>query len=95
MKYDRPIHELLRDCAHDLREPFTASQVIQWFASRYPDVAATAVRAHIQAMTGNAPNRLENHPHLGSRPPVLRRVSRGQYARWTGSMLGQHDVTGP
>ena len=87
MKYDRPIHELLRDCAHELREPFTAGEVIGWFASRYPDVATSAVRAHIQAMTGNVPNRVENHPHLGSRPPVLRRVARGQYARWTGSAM--------
>lgn len=91
MKYDRPIHELLRDCAHDLREPFTVGEVVRWFASRYPDVAASAVRAHVQAMTGNVPNRAENHPHLGSRPPVLRRVARGQYARWTGSAMGARE----
>ncbi len=55
MKYDRPIHELLRECAEDLREPFTAPDVVGWFAARYPDVAASAVRAHIQAMPGNVP----------------------------------------
>lgn len=94
MKYDRPIHMLLRDCANELQEPFAAPDVVRWFQNRYPDVAASAVRAHIQAMTGNVPNRVENHPHLGSRPPVLRRVSRGLYARWTGSALGVSD-TGP
>lgn len=40
-------------------------------------------------MTGNVPNREQNHPHLGARPPVLRRVGRGRYARWTGSALSE------
>ena len=93
VKYDRPIHELLRECADDLREPFGATDVLRWFEARYPDVAASAVRAHIQAMTGNVPNRQENYPYLGSRPPALRRLSRGLYARWTGSALG-HGGTG-
>jgi Holliday junction resolvase-like predicted endonuclease len=88
VKYDRPIHELLRECAQELREPFTAGDIIGWFTARYPDIATSAVRAHIQAMTGNVPNREENHPHLGSRPPVLRRTSRGIYVRWAGSAMG-------
>lgn len=91
LKYDRPIHELLRECAHELREPFTAAEVLRWFAGRYPDIASSAVRAHIQAMTGNAPNRLENHPYLGGLSPVLRRLSRGSYARWTGSTLSTYE----
>jgi Holliday junction resolvase-like predicted endonuclease len=92
VKYDRPIHELLRDAARELREPFAAKDVLDWFAARYPDVAPSAVRAHIQAMTGNVPNREQNHPHLGARPPVLRRLERGRYARWTGSTLGDASV---
>jgi hypothetical protein len=88
MKYDRPIHELLKDAASELKEPFTAKEIVAWFASRYPGVATSAVRAHVQAMTGNVPNREQNHPHLGSRPAVLRRVGHGLYVRWTGSAVG-------
>jgi hypothetical protein len=89
MKYDRPIHELLSDAVRELREPFGAKDILEWFASHYPDVSPAAVRAHIQAMTGNVPNREQNHPHLGARPPLLRRLERGRYARWTGSAVSR------
>ncbi|MCU1588989.1 MAG: hypothetical protein JWP11_245 [Frankiales bacterium] len=87
MKYDRPIHELLKDAAAQLTEPFSAKDIVAWFNAHYPDVATSAVRAHIQAMTGNVQNREENHPYLGARPPVLRRVGHGVYVRWSGSAI--------
>jgi hypothetical protein len=87
VKYDRPISELLAECVQKLREPYTAKQIVAWFAARYPDVAEGSVRAHINAMNGSNLNRGTHQPFLGSRPPLLRQISRGQYVRWSGSAL--------
>lgn len=95
MKYDRPIHELLADCVAELREPYTASQIIAWFARRYPDIAESSVRSHINALNGSNANRGVHHSHLGNRPPLLRQVTRGQYVRWSGSALRAPTVPAP
>jgi hypothetical protein len=45
------------------------------------DVKESTVAAHIYAATANAVNRAKNHPYLGRRPPLLRRVDHGLYVR--------------
>jgi hypothetical protein len=76
------IAEALEDCVSGLAEPFVAAEIIRWFAAERPDVQPSSVRAHIQALTGNVPNRAANHPGLGRREPLLYRVDRGLYRRW-------------
>ncbi len=76
------IAAMLAEAAAALPEPFSAAQVLRWFRDHYPHVKDTSLRAHIQALTGNAVNRVQNAPVLGTRPPVLFRVSHGLYRRW-------------
>lgn len=83
MKYDRPVSELLEECAASLPEPFTRADILRWFRTHYPDVRSSTVGAHIFGLTdGDAPSR-RNH-QLGDRPPVLERVERGLYRRARG-----------
>ena len=67
---------MLEECVSQLDEPFRSSEVIGWFRRHYPDVKETTVAAHIYAATASATNRVENHPYLGKRPPLLRRIDR-------------------
>ncbi len=55
---------------------------MRWFRDHHTEVKETSLRAHIQALTGNATNRLQNALVLGARPPVLFRIDHGQYRRW-------------
>ena len=76
------IAAMLAEAAAALPEPFSAAQISRWFRDHYPAVKETSLRAHIQALTGNATNRLQNAPVLGARPPVLFRIDHGLYRRW-------------
>jgi hypothetical protein len=76
------IAELLGEAAAGLREPFHAGDLLTWFRSNAPAVKESSIRAHIQALTGNATNRIANAPVLGTRPPVLFRLGHGLYRRW-------------
>lgn len=80
MKYEKPVRDLLLDCARSLPEPFTRAQIIEWFARHYPDVRETTVGAHIAGLTAQR-NPATAHDHLSNFPPVLDRVARGQYRR--------------
>ena len=71
---------LLAECAGQLDEPFRRSEIMGWFRRHHPEVNEATLAAHIQAATANAVNRAQNNA-LGSRPPLLRRVDRGLYAR--------------
>lgn len=83
MKYDRPVSELLEECAHSLREPFTRQDILLWFRQHYPDVKPNTVQTHIFALTdGDAPSR--DYYNVGGRRPVLERVGRGLYQRARG-----------
>jgi len=83
MKYDRPVSELLDECAHSLREPFTRQDILLWFRQHYPDVKPNTVQTHIFALTdGDAPSR--DYYNVGGRRPVLERVGRGLYQRARG-----------
>jgi hypothetical protein len=76
---------MLEECVSQLDEPFRRSEVMGWFRRHYPEVKETTVAAHIYAATANAVNRVENHPYLGRRPPLLRRIDHGLYVRAAGS----------
>jgi hypothetical protein len=79
------IAQALEDCVSGFAEPFAAAEIVRWFAAERPDVQPSSVRAHIQTLTGNVPNRAANHPGLGQREPLLYRVDRGLYRRWRSS----------
>ena len=82
------VWSMLEECVSQLDEPFRRSEVVGWFRRHYPDVKETTLAAHIYAATANAVNRAENHPYLGRRPPLLRRVDHGLYVRAAGSGAG-------
>lgn len=72
----------LAEAAAALPEPFSAAQILRWVRDHYPGVKETSLRAHIQALTGNATNRVQNAPAFRTRPPVLFRLDHGLYRRW-------------
>jgi hypothetical protein len=72
---------MLEECVSQLDEPFRHSEILGWFRRHYPDVKETTVAAHIYAATSNAANRAKNHPYLGRRPALLRRIDHGLYVR--------------
>lgn len=57
MIYDRPIWALMKDAAAELSPPYTAGEIVAWFAQHYPKVKASSVRAHIKGLTANDPSR--------------------------------------
>jgi hypothetical protein len=67
----------------------SGSEILGWFRRHHPDVKETTVAAHIYAATSNAANRAKNHPYLGRRPALLRRVEHGLYVRADRSGGGQ------
>lgn len=84
---------MLEECVSQLDEPFRHSEILGWFRRHHPDVKETTVAAHIYAATSNAANRAKNHPYLGRRPALLRRVDHGLYVRADRADGGQVAVT--
>jgi hypothetical protein len=82
------VWSMLEECVSQLDEPFRRSEIVGWFRRHYPEVKETTVAAHIYAATANAVNRVENHPYLGKRPPLLQRVDHGLYVRARSSGTG-------
>jgi uncharacterized protein DUF6884 len=78
---DRPVRELLRQCAQELAEPFTRADIVAWFARHHPDVPETTVGMHIQGLAIGVPDRNIVFPYLSRCPPVLRRLGTGMYVR--------------
>jgi len=76
--YDRPVHELLAECARGLREPFTRAEILAWFRNHYPAVEESTVSAHIAGLT---PGGFHSHAYLGTLPAVIQRVGPGLYRR--------------
>jgi hypothetical protein len=72
----------VRDAAASLGDVFSAADLLREIQVARPDVQESSIRAHIQALTGNAPNRERNHPGLGESEPALFRIQPGQYRRW-------------
>lgn len=57
MIYDKPIWMLMQDAAAELSPPYTAGEIVAWFAQYYPKIKASSVRAHIKGLTANDPSR--------------------------------------
>jgi hypothetical protein len=55
--YDRSVAELMVDAAQEITFPATRSDVVAWFAERYPNVKPNTVRAHVVGLTANDPSR--------------------------------------
>jgi hypothetical protein len=75
------VWSMLEECVSQLDEPFRKSEIVGWFRRHYPEVKESTLAAHVQAATANAANRAQNHPYLGSRAPLLRRIDHGLYVR--------------
>ncbi len=83
MKHDRPVSDLLDECARELTEPFTRQDILGWFRDHYSDVPPNTVGARIFGLTASdAPSR--DHYQFGGSRPVLERVDRGLYRRARG-----------
>jgi hypothetical protein len=76
MKYDRPVWQLMYDCAAAMPDPFRYEDVHRWFARHYPQVGQATIRAHLVGMSeGGRPKQ----PQFAVRAPLFRRVARGEY----------------
>ena len=53
---DRPIWMLMQDAATELSPPYTAGDIVAWFAQHYPKVKASSVRARVKGLTANDPS---------------------------------------
>lgn len=99
MKHDRPVSELLDECARALPEPFSRQDILAWFRRHHPDVPPNTVGARIFGLTeSDAPSR--DHFQFGGSRPVLERVDRGLYRRARGrprqpALFEDDDVAAP
>lgn len=83
MKHDRPVSELLDECARSLPEPFTRQEILAWFRRHHPDVPPNTVGARIFGLTdSDAPSR--DRYQFGGVRPVLQRIGPGLYRRAPG-----------
>ena len=78
MIYDRPVHELLVECASSLPEPFTRAEILSWFRQHYPAVQESTVSVHVSKLTQRS---TRGHAYLGTLHPVIQRVGPGLYRR--------------
>lgn len=81
MKYDRPVWQIMHQCADALgsaerQDPVRYEDVRDWFSTNYPDVHEATIRAHLIGLTegGRA-----KHVQFAQRSPVFRRLARGEY----------------
>lgn len=76
MKYDRPVWQLMYDCAAAMPDPFRYEDVHRWFARSYPEIGQATIRAHLVGLCeGGRPKQAQ----FASRAPIFRRVTRGMY----------------
>lgn len=77
MKYDRPVWQIMHECADAMPDVFRYDEVRGWFAAHYPDVNEATIRAHLIGLTegGRA-----KHVQFAPRSPIFRRVARGEYS---------------
>lgn len=76
MKYDRPVWQLMYECAATMPAVFRYEDVQAFFAERYPEVGQATIRAHLIGMSeGGRPKPVQ----FAGRAPIFRRVTRGAY----------------
>ena len=76
MKYDRPVWQLMYECAATMPAVFRYEDVQAFFADRYPEVGQATIRAHLIGMSeGGRPKPVQ----FAARAPIFRRVTRGAY----------------
>jgi len=67
--YDKPVWRLMRDMVEDIDlkrgHTLSKSQVLAWFAERYPKVKKGTVTAQLTRMSTNAPSRIHYHGKPG------------------------------
>lgn len=77
VKYDRPVWQIMHECADAMPDVFRYDDVRGWFVEHYPDVNEATIRAHLIGLTegGRA-----KHVQFAARSPIFRRVARGEYS---------------
>jgi hypothetical protein len=84
------VSELLEECISHLQEPFKHGEIMRWFRKHHPEVNEATVTAQVEAAT--------EHPlrerRFGSPPPLLVRVHRGTYRRYTGLGAAPTELAG-
>jgi hypothetical protein len=73
------IWEKLAECVQQLDEPFRRSEIVAWFRLHHPEVNESSLAVHIQGATAGVPSR----GGFGSRTPLIERLDRGLYRRFT------------
>ncbi|MCW2748677.1 MAG: hypothetical protein JWP10_1819 [Nocardioidaceae bacterium] len=76
VKYEKPVWELMGDCALDLPRRFRFNHVRNWFDSHYPNIDDGTLRVHLIGLTETSNNA---SPFLATKTPLFRRVGHGQY----------------
>lgn len=91
MKYDRPVWQIMHECADAMPDVFRYDDVRGWFVENYPDVNEATIRAHLIGLTegGRA-----KHVQFAARSPIFRRVARGEYSPIPVAERGE-DPNGP
>jgi hypothetical protein len=79
------IWELLEHAVAELPEPMRRSDIVGWFRKHHPEVNEQSLAAHIQGATANASD--ESRGYFATRAPLLERVDRGLYRRWSGNAV--------
>jgi hypothetical protein len=83
-----PVWQLLAQAARELVAPFTAAELVAWFAERHPGVLEATVRTQMSDWAGNSPAYIYK-PAYNRRPPILWRVARGQYEPYDSRRHGE------
>lgn len=76
MLYDRPVWQLMRDCAAAMKSPFRSSDVVDWFRRHYPDVNEGTVYLHLTGLTANTRG---GAPNTAGKPPLFWWLDHGTY----------------
>ena len=85
--YDRPTKSLMGDWVKEKKlspgQIFRKSDVVNWFAERYPKIKRKTVEMHVEGMAVNNPVR-KHHPHIkpGSGHDMFYKLGPEQFRLW-------------
>lgn len=92
VKYDRPVWQIMHECADAMPERFRYDDVKRWFDEHYPEVRDATIRAHLVGLTDGG---RAKHVQFAQRRPLFRRVVRGEYEVIPESELPREELEGP